>query len=126
MLTRRSVTFDSDMKPPMLIKKDWRIPYFPNGWRDAIGPKLFKVLCSWRLDAIKGLSQHKLNTTYDLKVEDVKPKGTSNGGKNKRKVRQLSQETEKEVEEENEESTPAKCSRIHLAKTNDIVTERNA
>ena len=130
MLSRRSVTFDDDKKNKnhnKFQKKEWRIPYYPNGWRDAVGPKLFKVLCSWRSDAIKGLSQHKLNSTYDLKVEGVKPKEHGNGGKNKRKIRHVSKDKEKETESDVEEETftPPKRSCIRLAKTNDIVTERN-
>ena len=84
-------------------------------------------MCSWRSDAIKGLSQHKLNQDYDFKVEDVHSKGTSKGGRTKRKVCQLSRETKKEEEEESDTSPQPSTKRSHisLTKSNDIITEHN-
>ena len=60
-------------------------------------------------------------------MEGVKPKEHGNGGKNKRKIRHVSKDKEKETESdvEKERFTPPKRSCIRLAKTNDIVTERN-
>ena len=67
---------------------DWVIPTFPPGWKNAIGDKLFKVLCDWRNNAIyKHSSQKVLDDNYSLRVENVgKKHGNSSHRGKARKV----------------------------------------
>ena len=86
-------------------------------------------MIAWRTDAVKGRTQEQLSKKFDLKVErfdKTKPKT------NKRKAHALKseekkQESEKKQDSDNDKSDNVKKrSRIHLAKSGHILTERNA
>mgnify|MGYP003321670584 CR=1 FL=1 len=56
----------------------WVIPTFPQGWTQAIGNKIFKVMCDWRNNTIyKHTLQKVLDENYNLRVENYSPKKRS-------------------------------------------------
>ena len=47
----------------------WKIPRFPDSWKNAFGHSLFGLLLEWRSAACRGKSQGQLNSEYDTVVE---------------------------------------------------------
>ena len=138
---RRSVTYDNGTKNPRNNQnyskknedsaKEWKVPFFSNGWRDAMGHKIFSHIISWRIEACKGRTQQQLNNKFDLKVEQMdRNRGNNRGNSpqkgNKRTFRKTSiQETEDDEKDDNDDEKPQRRSRIRLAKSGDILTEKN-
>ena len=130
--SRRSVAFDKDTKDKNTNhddKKEWKIPFFPNGWRDAMGQKIFSHIISWRIEACKGRTQQQLNTKFDLTVEQVRDRHRNNNSKRgtKRTFRKttVQEDSDNENKEMSDDETPQKRCRIRLAKSGDILTEKN-
>ena len=100
------------------IKKgQWIIPHYPDGWKEAFGEKMFKVLMDWRKSAcFHHKLQSDLNTNYALHVDSKSPK---------RSRKTTTQEDEKDSQEDNTSapSSPKKR-RILLNKSRRVVTER--
>ena len=110
----------------------WRIPRFPDSWRDAFGPKLFKVMIDWRSQALyKHSSQKTLNDDYALKVESTAPKSPKRSrDRHSRRsktqqgdVTNPQQSDEEEAGDRNDHDPSRK--RIRLQKTRRVVTEKN-
>ena len=100
------------------IKKgQWIIPHFPDGWKDAFGEKMFKVLTDWRKSAcFHHKLQSELNSNYALRVDSTSPK---------RSRKATIQEEEKDVQDDDASAAPSpKRRRILLNKSRRVVTER--
>ena len=100
------------------IKKgQWIIPYFPDGWKEAFGNKLFKVLMDWRKSAcFHHKLQSELNTNFALRVDTKSPK---------RSRKTTIQEDEKDSQDDDASaSSSPKKRRILLNKSRRVVTER--
>ena len=133
--SRRSVAFDKGSKYSKNTntddKKEWKIPFFPHGWRDAMGQKIFSHIISWRIEACKGRTQQQLNTKFDLKVEQVNDHRRISNNNHQRGTKRTFRKTTvqensgDEKDEKDEDDRPQKRSRIRLAKSGDILTEKN-
>ena len=125
--SRRSVAFEKGSKYSKNAntdgKKEWKIPFFPHGWKEAIGQKIFNHMISWRMESNKGHTQQELNNEFDLKVE--KMNNNQRGNKRTSRKTTVQENSGDEKEEENEDDKPQKRARIRLAKSNDILTEKN-
>ena len=58
----------------------WKIPRFPDSWKQSFGHSLFSLLLEWRTAASRGKSQGQLNSEYDTVVEKFRrenPRHTS-------------------------------------------------
>ena len=101
----------------------------PNGWRDTMGQKIFSHIISWRIEACKGRTQQQLNTKFDLTVEQVRDRHRNNNSKRgtKRTFRKttVQEDSDDENKETSDDETPQKRCRIRLAKSGDILTEKN-
>ena len=134
---RRSVTYEKGSKYPKNNSnypkksedsaKEWKVPFFPNGWRDAMGQRIFSHIISWRIEACKGRTQQQLNNKFDLKVEQIdRRRGNSPQKGTKRTFRKTSiQENDDEEKDDGDDEKPQRRSRIRLAKSGDILTEKN-
>jgi hypothetical protein len=57
----------------------WRIPRFPNSWKEAFGKKFFDILLHWRNAALqRRFTQSQLDEEYALVTEKVQSNNQSN------------------------------------------------
>ena len=100
------------------IKKgQWIIPYFPDGWKEAFGEKMFKVVMDWCKSAcFYHKLQSELNTNFALRVDTKSPK---------RSRKTTIQEDDKDSQDDDASaSSSPKKRRILLNKSRRVVTER--
>ena len=107
------------------MKSKCFIPRFPDSWKKFIGQKFFNFMCKWRSAAIKGMSQSKLNENYGVVTDRVQ----HNHNSKKRKVRCAQQDDDNmDIDDDDTTSSNSVSSNkklcVRLAKSNDIITER--
>ena len=80
-------------------------------------------MISWRMESNKGHTQQELNNEFDLKVE--KMNNNQRGNKRTSRKTTVQENSGDEKDEKDEDDRPQKRSRIRLAKSGDILTEKN-
>ena len=120
----------------------WKIPRFPDSWKNAFGHSLFGLLLEWRSAASRGKSQGQLNSEYDTVVEKFRRDNPRHKSKN-RSSRRTSNSPASTSTTQSTSTTPSredddarsvssdeqksqKRKRIRLNKTRRVITERNA
>ena len=98
----------------------WVIPTFPPGWKQAVGPKIFKIMTDWRKSAIHDHAvQAALDDNFSFKVTPV-----STGKNNhQKKARKATVTEDGDVAMEDASEKQSKRRRITLNKKNRVVTE---
>ena len=145
MTSRRSQSSSTGRKGGVaeaIRKGQWVIPTFPHGWKQAIGDKIFKVMCDWRNNAIyKHSLQKTLDENYSLRVDNCLPKKRSNNAfcssARKTKIQDLDSDGNISMEDTTGKTWDSKAKssnrgddgepkrrRISLSKSRRIVTEK--